>query len=321
MNHKQNSRREFVKSMALGGLGALAASAAAGTGLAQESNANDNGQFKVHLPVVMNEAAPPAVDEVLVAHMRKLVEDPGFESAWSKLNMDRLAADIQNFSDEITQYNTFHTRERRLWSLKLGEGKLPPHLEDKFKADIPAGIETYRRAFSHIEDAMRVIEESGFHTLLDRHSDGITQLLADERGYLARRLSSYFGKVGCAPTMLTEFQSKFQDTNYRFIATIGAGSFSNLPTILRESVDAQVNILEYTKENGFSYLQGKCGPPAWAVTVSKILAWAGISVAAWVVVVIIAALIIIVTTICALKILPSNIQQYCRAIGIPIFQN
>lgn len=313
MNHKKNNRRAFVKSMALGSLGVLAASATAGTSLAQEPNPGD-GQFKVYLPVVMNEPASPPVDEALAAQMRKLVEDHEFEPAWNKLNVDRLASAIDNFSAEIAEYNTFHTRERRLWSVKLGTGKIPSELEDKFKADIPAGIETYRRAFAHVQDAMAAIEESGFHKLLDRHSDDITQLLADERGYLARKLSNYFSKVGCAPTMLTEFQGKFEETNYHFIATVGAGSFSNLPAVMRESVDAQVSILEYTKENGFSYLQGKCGPPGWAVTVSKILAWAGISVSGWVVVVIIVALIAILIGICVSKILPQNIQKYCNAI-------
>ena len=174
-------------------------------------------------------AALLAADPVIVPELRRLVDDPGFEGALRRLGTGQFAAEFSNVTNRITGYNDFLRRERRLWSVKLGTGRIP-------------------------------------------------------------------------------FKSHYQHVDFDYIGAVTKGDVANVRPLLAQGVNAQVQVLEYTRQHGFDYIRGE-GPPAWAIWVSEILAAVGISISAWVVLAVIAGAAATLVLICAAHILPVWLQD------------
>jgi hypothetical protein len=253
--------------------------------------------------------------------LHSFVQDQDFNSSWTSLDKQAFSSQFNNLTAKMPAYNAFHTRERRLWSLKLATGSVPADLETAFQQSVPAGIQAYRDAFGSAANCLQIIEKSGFGNVLERHSGDFTRYLADEQHPFGAIVIHHFRHMGCSTPMIQEFQNNFRSTNFDFINLVGKGHFSNLGPALQQGMDAQVEILQYTQKNGLTYLRGHCGPPAWAVAVSEVLAWFGISISAWAVVAVIATLVATIILICTLHILPSNIQSLCDEIKLDLSLN
>jgi hypothetical protein len=251
-------------------------------------------------------------DRQLFERLQTVAQDQEFQAARERLNMETLSNRFNCFSGDIIAYNKFHMRERRLWSVKIGKGEIPEELETAFRESIPSGIENYRRAFNSMESCLCLLEEAGMASVINRHIRTFTEAyLFREETLMGSFLGDAMRELGCSATMIEEFKSVCASTEFDLLRISSERRFEDLRPILSEAVEAQAEILEYTRENGFSYLRGRCNPPAWAITISSILSAAGISIAAWLVVAIVAIVIVIVILICALRILPDILQQGC----------
>lgn len=252
--------------------------------------------------VIYNELSPIA---------KKMVSHSHFKNACSKLNFKSLNAEFNNFKINIKRYNDFHRMERRLWALKIGNKPIV-NFEADFKAALPNAILNYQAAFNAISKILSMLETSGFDKVVNNCFPDLCGLLGDEKANLRNALVGFFTDLGCSREMIAEFKSEFSKIDYNF-ADMCSNNILKLKDITEQSVHAQVSILEYSQEYGMSYLRGKCGPPSWAVIVSEILNWAGISISAWVVVATIATLIPVLVSICKLNYsnLPDEIKILC----------
>lgn len=242
---------------------------------------------------------------------KKIVTDSNFKTAVSKMDFNVFYAQLEHFKTKIKLYNDFHRHERRLWALKIGNKSINA-FEADYKMAIPNAIANYTAAFGSMSVMLDMLEKSNFSKVVNNHFSDLCNLLKDEKSSIQKGLIGFFTDLGCSKEMVAEFKAEFSKIDYDF-AGLSSNDIANLRTITEESVQAQVAILEYSKIHGLNYLRGKCGPPEWAIVVSEILAWAGISVAAWVVVVIIVVLIAALITICVVwyNDLPNEIKNLC----------
>lgn len=249
-----------------------------------------------------------------------LTKDKAFQTAFKALDIDAAADAFNAFTQKVTAYNNSHRRERRLWSLKLGKGHLPSDLEKEFIKEIPEMRRNYQEAFASVNKVLDTLNQSKLDTVLEKHLGPITANLANDRHPLTQVVSRYFTQIGCAPEMMSEFRRNFEVTQYNLLA-VGGGKFGGLRKLTDEGVRAQMEIMNYTEKEGFNYLRGKCGPPAWAVAVAKILASIGISVSAWVVVVIIVTLFAILLVVCNASQPGTWLRTQCEKVNakFPIF--
>jgi hypothetical protein len=244
--------------------------------------------------------ANPALSAIFDAsgpQIEALINDRAFQTAFKALDIDAAGDAFNAFTQKVTAYNTSHRRERRLWSLKLGKGRLPSDLEKEFIKEIPEMKRNYKEAFASVNKVLDTLNQAKFDKVLEKHLGPITANLANDRHPLTQAVSRYFTNIGCAPEMMGEFRRNFEVTQYNLLAVTG-GKFSGLRKLTDEGVKAQMEIMDYTEKEGFNYLRGKCGPPGWAVAVAKILASIGISISAWVVVVIVVTLFAILLVVC-----------------------
>jgi hypothetical protein len=224
--------------------------------------------------------ANPALAAIFDAsgpQIEAIANDRAFQTAFKALDIDAVADAFNAFSQKVTAYNTSHRRERRLWSLKLGKGRLPSDLEKEFIKEIPAMKRNYQEAFAEMNKVVDALSRAKFDKVAEKHLAPLTANLGNDRHPLTQFVSRYFTRIGCAPEMISEFRRNFEVTQYNLLAVAG-GKFSGLRKLTDEGVKAQMEIMDYTEKEGFNYLRGNCGPPSWAVAIAKILASIGISI-------------------------------------------
>ncbi|HYP02173.1 MAG TPA: hypothetical protein VER76_18420 [Pyrinomonadaceae bacterium] len=258
--------------------------------------------------------------DVSAPQIDALIKDRTFQAAFKAFNVDAAAKAFNNFTEKISSYNNIHRRERRLWSLKLGRGDVPSDLEGEFVKTIPEMRKTFKEAFAEIDKVVDTLSQAKFDKVVEKHLTPLMANLSNDKHPFTQVVTEYFRKVGCAPEMMTEFRRNFEVTQYNFMPVTG-GTLSGLRKLTNEGVQAQVSIMDYTEKEGFSYLRGKCGPPAWAVAVAKILASVGISISAWVVVLIIVALFATLLIICNASSPGTWLRTQCEKVNakFPIF--
>jgi len=176
---------------------------------------------------------------------------------------------------------------------------------------VPDAVNQFESAFAAMDRCISLIEESGLHKVMDARLGRCMRHLVNPEDSLTRAITNYFTEIGSPPEMITDLKRDFGIFQFDLIKRFGRGHLLNLRNMYKQGVDANRQMLNYTKDHGLRYIRGRCGPPAWAFEVSKILGWAGESVWAWVVVIIIAALVAAIIIICSLDILPAEIQSAC----------
>jgi len=252
----------------------------------------------------------------LKEHLTAVAQDPDLKSAIEKIDMDGFAKEFLNFTNQITEHNAFHMRETRLWSLKLGTGKVDSQLEQKLKDVAPQAAQNFQAAFQSLNNCADHIEKSGLSRVLEKHSDVFTSnYMFDESNPYGQATMGYFRKIGFSNPMIDEFKSSYKATGFEFIKTLGGGKFAQARAVSAKGAEARMAVLKYTHENGLNYIRGG-GPPAWAVTVSTILASVGIMISAWVIVAIIVSLVALLVALCVTKVLPAAACAVLAAIGV-----
>lgn len=251
---------------------------------------------------------------------KRFGRDKRFIESYKKLDINKLEKQFLIFTKKIKRYNDFHRTERRLWYLKIGRGKIDKKFETSFRKEIPNAIKDYKEGFVAINSCLEIVEKCGMMKSLNSKMDVITGCLNNERHPLSGAFHDFFKDIGCSTKMIDEFKNQFSQYDYDFVKILG-GKIENSYKILEESVDAQVTILKHTQENGMDYIRGKCGPPGWAITASKILAAGGISISAWVVVGIILGILAILVIIC-LTVKADWVQKLCKKLTfqLPAFE-
>ncbi|MCX6827729.1 MAG: hypothetical protein NT002_00355 [candidate division Zixibacteria bacterium] len=236
--------------------------------------------------------------EALKDNIDKLYVDPLFKKAYGALDTETFTGAFTAFAENMEEYNKFHRRERRLWATKIGKGRLAPTLEEKFRKSIPEGRKNYEAAFKAVDTMCDALVESGLDKVMEKHLPAIMGVLENEQHPFSQLTTRFFVRAGTTREMLDEFRIHFAPIHYNFFGAVGP-SLVSIQAFSVKARKAQLSILDHTSEHGFDYLRGECGPPAWAILASKILASAGISVSAWILVAIIAALLAILAIICA----------------------
>ncbi len=257
-------------------------------------------------------------DDTFSSAATEFVNDPEFAQAWDNLDMGKLTKQYDKFVTSATAYNHVHRMERRLWSLKMGKGYIPSNLETKFRQRIPSAISQYSRAFHSAEGCLDALESAEFGPVLQRHLHKFTGCLFDKDHPFREAMERHFTQMGCSAKMIAEFEDAFPGAGHDPIAVIGNGDFSNLRYAMQEGIEAQVKALRHTHDHGFDYLHGRCGPPAWAVTASQVLAYFGISMSAWVVISIVSVVIVLLITLCATNSLPSWVLSKCDYLSLKL---
>lgn len=311
---ESNSRRDFLANGAKGFAGFTAGA------LVQQTLHAQAQERPNKIDTEIKNGGIKAVYSELRPQINAVYKDPIFQEAFQKLDVERFSEAFNSFTENIIAYNKFHRRERRLWSVKIGKGNLSPELEKQFIKMIPEGRKNYKEAFTAIDSATEILIESGLHKVVDKHITQFTSNFANQNHPFSQLFIKYLKETGCSQEMIDEFMSEFSIINYDFISIVEEG-FIGLREFTARGVEAQISIMDYTEENGFSYLRGKWGPPVWAITASKILATAGISISAWVIVAIIASLIIILSLICNASPERSRLRRQCNRLAnvLPIF--
>jgi hypothetical protein len=264
-------------------------------------------------------AAAALMDDPRFAEVARAIgADPEFATAVKKLDVGRLSKGFNTFDENIPEYNDYHRMERRLWSAKVGRGAVRKDLEDSLKRKVPRGRKAYQNAFGGIEECLATLEDSGLAPVLDRHLPAAMELLGDPHHPLRELLDSHMTEIGCSASMLAEGHQMMGAARYNVVDVVGKGSFSGLRGALREAVEAEVEIMNETEAEGLEYLRGRCGPPAWAVVAAKVLAYFGISVSAWWIVAAVVVVTALLITLCATRLLPASILEYCKYLSIKL---
>lgn len=261
-----------------------------------------------------------AVFDATAPQLEALAKDRDFQAAFKAFDVDAAGDAFNTFTRSITAYNSAHRRERRLWSLKIGRGRIPADLESEFVGEIPAMRRNYQEGFAAVNKVLDTLTRAKFDKVVEKHLAPLTANLGNDRHPLTQVVTRYFQQVGCAPEMISEFRRNFEVTGYDLLAPAG-GKFSRLKALTAEGVKAQTEIMDYTEKEGFNYLRGRCGPPSWAVAVAKILASIGISISAWVVVAIIVVLFATLLVICNASNPGTWLRTQCEKVSakFPIF--
>jgi hypothetical protein len=264
----------------------------------------------------------PIDSKVLIAHpalnqdVTAIAQDPDLATAFSKFDFAAFGSEFKNFTQQLMQHNAFHTRETRLWSLKLGTARVAPALEQQLKDSAPQALQNFQAAFLSLGNCADHITNAGLDRVLEKHSDVLTSRYTfDEANPFGQATMSYFRTLGFSTPMIEEFKSSYKATNCEFIKNLGGGKFAQVREVSSKGVEARVEILKYTHENGLAYIRGG-GPPAWAVTVSSILASVGIVISAWVIVAIIVSLIVLLGVLCITHVLPLGACQTLSRLGV-----
>ncbi len=249
--------------------------------------------------------------------VKAFVGHPAFRTAWQRLDMRGFSEQFNSFSENIKLYNAFHRRERRLWAVKIRSGTVSKEQEEDLKRRAPQAMEQYKAASQAMDRCVSCVVDSGFEEVVDAQLGQFMRHMGNPRHPLSRVAENYFIDIGSSREMISEFRRNYRPFEFDFINRLGRGHFSNLRDLHKEGVDAQLNMLAYTRDHGLRYIRG-CDPPTWAIWVSEILAYAGIGINAWIVAAIIVFLVAIIILICSLNILPSNIQQLCNYAGFTL---
>lgn len=275
---------------------------------------------KQQLTARITNPALAAVFDATAPQLEALAKDRDFQAAFKAFDVDAAGDAFNAFTRSLTAYNAAHRRERRLWSLKIGRGRIPSDLESEFVGEIPAMRRNYQEGFAAVNKVLDTLTRAKFDKVVEKHLAPLTANLGNDRHPLTQVVTRYFQQVGCAPEMISEFRRNFEVTGYDLLAPAG-GKFSRLKALTADGVKAQTEIMDYTEKEGFSYLRGRCGPPSWAVAVAKILASIGISISAWVVVAIIVVLFATLLVICNASNPGTWLRTQCEKVNakFPIF--
>jgi hypothetical protein len=245
-------------------------------------------------------AAAIEADPVVGPLLNALTSDPAFQAGWQSLDVPAFAQQLATATGHLQQYTSYHLRESRLWTIKIGTGSLPAGLEDGLKQSVGPARDHFTSGFGALDACLAQVEQSQFKPLVDSHVAALAKRCTfDEGTIFGRTASAYFQRVGFSADQVAEFKRQFAPVGYDFIGVLGHGDASNLRPLVQQGVAAQVDIMNYTEQNGLGYIRGAGGPPAWAVTAASILALFGISMSAWVVLAVIASIAITLAILCA----------------------
>lgn len=209
-------------------------------------------------------------------------QDPAFREAVGRIDAHALSAHYGNFAEHMRRHNVVHRQEVRLWTLKMHGGSIPPGVESQFHDSLPGAIDDFNASFTALNQTFDVLDAAGMTPLIERHSDTFTSKYAF-------RPATAFGQsavthargLGFTDGMIADFQGQFHASNYHLIAAAGNGSLATVRQRAQQGAAARVSILQHTYDHGFDYIRGG-GPPAWAVTLTEILAAFGICIDVWV---------------------------------------
>lgn len=251
----------------------------------------------------------------------RLVGDEAFQTAVESLDVEGFVEVFNTFTEKVTNYNIFHKRERHIWSAKILTGTVSEELERDFIGSIPEGRQNYLDAFEQVDNMTQLLLEAGFDEVLQEHLTSFTAVLGDSEHPFTQMVTNYFRDIGTSQSMIDEFRQNFGVIHYDFFQAFDGG-LAKLREVTQAAVEAQVSILDFTEENGFTYLVGECGPPEWAIVASQILAAAGIAISAWVIVAIIVALLGLLVAICVAAPRGTWVRTACEQLTIllPIFR-
>ncbi len=209
----------------------------------------------------------------------QMYEDPAFQKAFEALDVEKLSEAFDGFQKNARSYNTFHTQERRLWSVKIGRGQINKAQELKFRESIPVGRENYISAFDNLDVVHNLLDQADFGPIIEEYLPTFTSVLTNSKDPITKAVKGLAGDIGCTEIMTNEFIADFAKFDSDILKV--SGGFNGLAKASRLGVEAQLKILKETELNGFDYVRGHCGPPAWAVSASALLASIGIAVSAW----------------------------------------
>lgn len=249
-------------------------------------------------------------------HLEELSEDPAFLSSFEKLDVEKFSELLESFMDNSRHYNAFHRQERRLWSIKIGRGKIKKEQEDKFRKSIPSGREHYIKAFDDMNEIHSLLGKSGFGPVIEEHLPSFTSVLADPNDPISKVVRNLAADMGSSKNMIDKLLCSVADVDYDFLKV--AGGFEGLAEVSHNGVKAQLEIFKETEENGFDYIRGECGPPAWAIAASQILASVGISVGAWWLVAGVLVFYAILLAICKASKKGSWLHKQCKKLNTKI---
>ena len=239
-------------------------------------------------------------DPVVYPLLNALTSDAVFQAGWQSLDVPAFTQALGSATSHLQQYLSFHTRESRLWAIRIGKGSLPAGLEDGLKQSVPAARDHYVSGFADLGTCLTHVEQSQFKPLVNSHVAALAKRCTfDDSTIFGRTASAYFQRTGFSADQVAEFKRQFAPIGYDFIGILGQGDVSNLRPVSEQGVNAQVEIMNYTQQNGLGYIRGAGGPPAWAVAASEILALFGISIAAWAILAVIAAIAVTLAILCA----------------------
>ena len=250
--------------------------------------------------------------------VQDLIADPDFAITVAKLDFGALGASFNDFDEHLVKYNNYHRLERRLWSLKLGNGTISPALENSLKAQVHKGRQAFKLAFGGIDRCIENFESAGFGKVLDRHLPRFLPMLGVDHHPLRSLVDGHLSRVGCSPSMLEEGHHSLAGAQYDVLGRLGGGKVKGLRKALAQSVEAQNGLFDYTEKDGLRYLRGRCGPPTWAVVATKVLAYFGLSVSAWWVVAAVTVVVALLVTLCATKALPADVLEKCKYLSIKL---
>lgn len=255
----------------------------------------------------------PVVGPLVLA----MTNDPDVQTGWRSLDVPGFVQHLSQANTHLKAYVAYQQREERLWAIKIGKGAIPGDLEQGLKRSVPAARDHFNQGFAALDECLKGVEGSEFKRIANTHVAELTKRCAFDQGnVVGRTASSYFQSLGFSTAQISEFKRQYAPIGYDFIGTIGKGDISNIRTYAAEGAKAHVEILNYTEQHGLDYIRGG-GPPAWAVTAAAILAYFGISIAAWVIVAIAAAIVITLAILCAVywNSLPTWARAGCAALA------
>jgi hypothetical protein len=243
-----------------------------------------------------------AADAEFRATLSIITADAAFADAWSTLDRHALSGHFNDLGDHARAYLQFHEAERGLWTKRVRAGRVDADEERAFLASIPAGILHHRTALLALDSCIGAIAASGMGDVVEtRIGDLARRDLLDEHATIGRNVLGYVRSLGCDTNMIAAFRAHGAAVDHDYLGT--AGGFDGLSPALHSGMVAETAILQYTQRHGFDYLRGTCEPPpAWPAGVSAVLAYAGISMPAWVAVAVVAAVIVVLVAVRALPV-------------------
>jgi hypothetical protein len=263
-------------------------------------------------------AAAIRADPVVFPLLNAMTSDADFQAGWRSLDVPAFSEQLQTATGHLQQYLSYHLRESRLWAIKIGTGSLPAGLEDGLKQAVAPAREHYKNAFAAMDACLTQVEQSQFKGLADTHVAALAKrCMFDTSTIFGRAAAGYFQKAGFSTDQVAEFTRQYAPIGCDFIGVLGHGDISNLRPVYQDGVNAQVEIMNHTEQNGLDFIRGSGGPPAWAVTAAAILAYFGIAISAWVIVATIAAIAVTLAALCGIfwNSLPAWAKTGCAALA------